>query len=144
MAVEETMNNVAHKTASTGLEGIVETVKGHWYNFNLKEWTQKIGGNSAMALEAAVYFVGSFFFGLLFKKYFKYVLLSIVITGGILLFMQHTNMIVMNHENMRVFFGLDPQTDANTLINMFVEWVKNNVLLAVAVLVGFILGFKLG
>lgn len=144
MAAEETINPVAPKAAAAGLDSIVESVKGHWYGFDLKAWTQKVGGDSALALEAAIYFVGSFFFGFLFKKYFSYVLLSIVITVGILLFMQHNQMISINHETMRSFFGLNPHTDVSSLIGMLIEWIKNNVLLSVAVLVGFVLGFKLG
>lgn len=132
MAAEETVN------------AQVETAKGLWQTFNLKEWTQEIAGNSAQALEAAIYFVASFVAGFLFKKYFKIIVISLVVTALVLKFMEYNAFVTIHWDAMRTFVGLEPTADFSKIFNIGIEWVKNNVLLFIAGLVGFLIGFKLG
>ena len=132
MAVREAFSN--------GISWIKET----WNGFNLQELSQKIGGTSAEAVQAAVYFGLSFSIGFLFKKYFKFLFGCLVVSVVLMKVMEYNDLLRIDWEGMRVFLGMEKGADFNILINNVFDWIKRNILLFVASTVGFLVGYKLG
>ena len=64
---------------SHSINTVFETMKTYWNKIDLKKWSQEIGGSSAEAVHAAMYFVLAFGLGFVLKKYFKYLISGLVI-----------------------------------------------------------------
>ncbi len=123
---------------------LVDRVKSFWATFDVKQWAQGIGGSSAEAIEAAVYFALSFSIGFLFKKYCKFVVVCLVVTACLIKIGEYNQFLTIDWAAIKTCLGLTPDTDLNTLMNHGCDWIKNNVVLFVAIIIGFLVGYKLG
>lgn len=122
----------------------VNWVKDSWSNFNLREISHKIGGTSAEAVQAAIYFGLSFSVGFLFKKYFKFVFGCLLASIVVIKVMEYNQLLNIDWEGIKLFLGLEQGADFNVLVNNIFDWIKRNILLFVASTVGFLVGYKLG
>lgn len=122
----------------------LESIKKFWQELDIKKWAEQVGGSSAEAVEAAIYFGLSFSIGFLFKKYLKVLLISIIITFIAIKALEHGAFLTINWEGLKAFFGITGATDFNTVMNHCFDWIKAHLLLSVASTVGFLVGYKLG
>lgn len=130
--------------AAQGAAGVLETVKNFFTNFDLKQWAEKIGGSSAEAIEAAVYFGLCFAIGFLFKKHFKLVFVCLAVSAFVVLGLDYLGMIVIDWPAIKATLGISAGVDFNALVTRFFDWVKEHLLLFIASVVGFFVGYKLG
>ena len=121
-----------------------ESVKKLWSDFDIKKWSEQIGGSSAEAIEAALYFCLSFSVGFLFKKYFKFLFTCLIVSAFIIKLLEYNQFLVIDWTAIKVFFGITETFDFNMLINNFFAWIKTHLLLFIASTVGFLVGYKLG
>jgi hypothetical protein len=121
-----------------------EKVKEFWTTFDLKKWSEQIGGSSSEAIEAAVYFCLSFGIGFLFKKYFKFLFFSLICAVIMIKVLEYNHFLTIDWTAIKDFLGIGGSVDANQLINRSFDWVKAHILLFIAVTVGFLVGYKLG
>lgn len=122
----------------------IENIKKLWNEFDLKAWAETVGGTSADAVEAAVYFGLSFGIGFFFKKYFKFVFLCLIIAAFLIKALEYGNFLIIDWQMIKTSLGITPTTDINTMINQGFDWIKNHLLLFVTTVVGFLVGYKLG
>lgn len=138
---------MAVETATT-TSSCMDYIKGFWNAFDLKALSSRIGGSSAQAVEAVVYFGVSFLIGFLFKKYFKIIFISLVVAGLLVFVLHHNNMLTIDWAAIKACGGFGPEADMHTIVKSFgmqlVDWIKENVLVAIASAVGFLLGYTLG
>lgn len=120
------------------------TVKEHWNSFSLKDWSEKVAGESAQAVQAAIYFAGAFVIGFFLKKHLKLILMAIIFSVIVIKTMEYNALLMINWEAAKTFVGLAPTADLNSLIGSFIGWVKGHILLSLATFVGFLIGYKLG
>lgn len=121
-----------------------ENVKKFWAGLDIKKWAEQIGGSSAEAVEAAIYFGLSFGVGYLFKKYFKVVFICIVLSLFMIKAMEYAKFLTIDWQAIKSFFGMTDATDFNMVINRCFDWIKDHLLLFIAATVGFLVGYKLG
>lgn len=126
------------------LNTFFENIKKLWNEFNLKTWTENIGGASAQAVEAAVYFCLSFAIGFFCKKYFKVIFLCIIFSFFVIKALEYGNFLTIDWAMIKTSMGITPTTDINTLINHGFDWIKTHLLLFITTVVGFLVGYKLG
>jgi hypothetical protein len=126
------------------VSGALESTKKFWHDLDIKKWSEQIGGSSAEAIEAAVYFCLSFAVGFLFKKYFKFIFICLIVSLFIIKGMEYSNFLVVNWDAIKTFFGMTGPTDFNAVVDHFFDWIKNHLLLFIAATVGFLVGYKLG
>lgn len=122
----------------------VEAFKRYWDEFDLRLWAEEIGGKSAEAIMAAVYFGLFFSIGFLAKKYFKFAFWLCVATFLAIKVMEYNMLVSIDWDAVRLFIGIDQATDMQVMLNNLFTWIKDNVLLFIACAVGFLLGYKLG
>ncbi len=127
-----------------GALGMIETVKQFFTNFDLKQWAEKIGGSSAEAIQAAVYFGLCFAIGFLFKKHFKLIFMCLVFSVFVVLGLDYLGMIIIDWPAIKATLGISAGVDLNILVTRFFDWVKEHLLLFIASVVGFFVGYKLG
>ncbi|MCK4651152.1 hypothetical protein KAT08_03190 [Candidatus Babeliales bacterium] len=122
----------------------IDWLKGLWESVNIKVWAESVGGTSAEAVQAAIHFGVGFAVGFLFKKYFKFVFFSLLATVLIILFLEYNKVLEINWQSLNVLLGFEPTADIGGILNATFDWIKDNLLIFVSSLVGFLIGYKLG
>ena len=122
----------------------LETTKKHWQELDLKKWTQDLGGSSSEAVQAAVYFGLSLAIGYLFKKYFKFIFVCLFVSVFIIKAMEFGHLLTIDWVAIKTMLGLSSSSDFNSTLNLFFIWIRKNLLLFIASVVGFLVGYKLG
>ena len=120
-----------------------DVAKKWWSDFSIKSWSERVGGSSAEAIEAGIYFLISFIVGFLFKRYSNYILFSILVTVLVLLGLEYSKFITIDWIALKKIVGMSADGDAKSFFDQSVEFVKNHLLVTVASTVGFLIGYKL-
>ncbi len=132
----------------TQVASFMDQIKNFWNSFDLKAISAKIGGSSAQAVEAIIFFGLSFAAGLVFKKYLKIIFISSIIAALLVFALHYNNMVTIDWSALKGLFGFTPevevQTIAKTMGMNLIEWVKLNILPTVTIVIGFLLGYRLG
>jgi len=126
------------------LNVMFESIKKFWNELDIKKWAEGIGGSSAEAVEAALYFGLSFASGYLFKKYFKIVFVSLIVTVFVIKALEYGHFLIIDWTAIKTFLGMDGAADFNTIVNRCFDWMKDHLLLFIASVIGFLVGYKLG
>lgn len=122
----------------------IEWLKALWAKINIQEWADSIGGSSADAIRAVIYFGIGFAVGFLFKRYFKFLFWSAAIAFVLIVFLHYNKILDIDWQALNVFLGLEPTADFGVLLNGAFEWIKVNLLISISSAVGFLIGYKLG
>lgn len=118
-----------------------ESVKKFWQDFDLKKWADSIGGASAEAIMAVVYFMLSFAAGFLCRKYFKYIFICCIFAFFTIKGLEFIKVITVDWRAIRYLTGM---VTGGNFFNTFFMWIKAHLLLFIAATVGFLVGYKLG
>jgi uncharacterized membrane protein (Fun14 family) len=133
---------------SSTLTSTMDKVKTAWNEFDLNKWSSEVGGNShvADAIQAGVYFCISFGIGYVLKRHFKTIILSLLLSALIIKGLEYNKLLELDWNAIKAMAGTsaDKQDFVTPLVNKGIEWVKTNVIVSVASLIGFLLGCKLG
>jgi hypothetical protein len=122
----------------------LETAKKFVAGIDLKKWAEQIGGSAAEAIEAAVYFSLCLGVGFLFRKYFKILFASLVVAGFFVLGLEYLKFITIDWMSIKATLGISAGMDASAMVQHFFDWIKAHLLLFIASVVGFLIGYKLG
>ena len=112
--------------------------------FDLRKWAEQIGGNSAEAIEAAVYFGLYFGIGFLCKKYFQLLLVCGIFAAFSILALEYLKFLTLDWVSIKSSLGISAGMDFNAIITHCFDWIKAHMLLFIASTVGFLVGYKLG
>ena len=143
MAANQTINT-GNVDVNNSVNTVVETGKKWWDSLDIKKWSEQIGGSSAEAVEAAIYFCLAFGIGFLLKKYFKLLIACTVVTIFVVLAMEYLKFIAIDWQALKAAAGITPGMSINMVITNFFDWIKAHILLFVASVVGVLIGYKLG
>jgi hypothetical protein len=112
---------------------------------NLGWLFEKIGLSTIEGARILYFFLGAFAIGFLFKKYFKF-LVGCSIVLALVFFVLHSNNIMQIDPNaLRSFIGYDiARMDPNSMLNTTLDWIKTNLYVFIAGLIGFLVGYKIG
>lgn len=119
-------------------------VKTYWQKIDLKKWSHDIGGSSAEAIHAALYFVLAFGLGFLLKKYFKYLISGAVIAVIAIKILEYNKIVTIDWYAIKTLTGIGSTADLNTMVNALITWGKANIFLFGATVIGVLLGYRLG
>ena len=131
-------------TFANRVDEFIEMIKNFWKNFDLKTWSKEVGGTSAEAIEAAIQFGVFFGLGFLFKKYFKFLFINLILFVIFFKIMEINNFIKIDWVVIENMTGIGPTLDLNTLASDIFMWIKDHVVLFVASCIGLLVGYKLG
>ena len=131
---------------SSTITTTADKVKGFLNDFDLKKWSEEIGGTYSEALQAGIYFSISFAAGFIIKRYFKFIFCCMIATILIIKGMEYYKLLEIDWVAVRDLIGIsaDKKDFFTPIINNMVAWVKANLISAIAGLVGLLIGYKLG
>lgn len=133
---------------SNTLTSTMDKVKSAWSEFDLQKWTNDVGGSptAAEAIRAGIYFCVSFGIGYTLKRHFRTIILSLLLSALIIKGMEYYKLIEIDWNAIKELLGIsaDKKDFITPLISGSIEWIKNNVIISVASLIGFLLGIRLG
>ena len=121
-----------------------ETIKVYIQKIDLKKWSQDIGGSSADAVHASLYFVLSFGAGFLIKKYFRSLLATFFMAIILIKLFEYNALITIDWVAIKKLTGISSTAHFNAMINILITWIKKNIFLFGAAVIGFLLGYRLG
>jgi len=121
--------------------GVLGTLKGWWDKIDLEKW---FGESSADAIQVAICFVSFFAIGFLFKKYLKFIFFALLFSILLIKGLEYYQILDIDWEAFNKVMGFEPQTTIGSIASMIFEWVKAHLVVTVASLLGFLLGYKLG
>lgn len=140
----EVVKSGAMSSISHGFSNVMTSIKNAWNNLDLKQLSEKIGGSSSEAVQAALYFGIAFAAGFFFKKYFKFIFGCFIVALIFVKVLEYNNLLHMDWSGVKNFVGLTEGATVNSMISHQLEWIKAHVLLFVAAVVGFLIGYRLG
>lgn len=126
------------------INSVFDAIKTNWQKVDLKKWSHDIGGSSAEAVHAALYFVLAFGSGFLLKKYFRYLVSGLIIAVIAIKVLEYNKVLSIDWAAVKALTGVGSTADLNVVANNFVAWIKNNIFLFGATVIGLLLGYKLG
>lgn len=121
----------------------VDNVKHWWNDFSLQSLSERIGGSSAEAVQAALFFGIAFVSGFLFRKYATLLVIVFIALVISIKTLEYNELITLHWDNFYTLTGLEAPVEFNTLMKISFAWVKQNILLTVAASLGFLVGYKL-
>ncbi len=123
---------------------VFENIKKLWNQFDVKKIAESIGGSSAEAVEAAIYFCLSFGTGFFFKKYFKIICICLVFSLISIKALEYAKFLTVDWVALKAFIGISSGDDFNVITNRCFDWIKDHLLLFISMAIGFLVGYKLG
>ena len=127
-------------TITTDANGVLHDVVTR---LDLDMWYAKL--RQSPAVLAAICFGGGFAIGFLFKRFFKFLLFTVLIAAGVIVFLHYKNMVIVDWVALSQYIGLDPeQIRLATAIEVTWHWVTHHSLVAISTTAGFIVGYKIG
>ena len=141
---EEVVNSGSMSSVSNGFSSVMTSIKNAWNNLDLKALSEKIGGSSSEAVQAALYFGIAFAAGFFFKKYFKFLFGCLIVALIFVKVLEYNNLLHMDWSGVKNFAGMTEGATINSMISHQLEWIKAHVLLFVSGVVGFLIGYRLG
>ena len=125
-------------------QNAVEWIKEMWEKVDIKGWAEDVGGTSSEAVQAGIYFGVGFAIGFLFKKYFKFLLACLFASVVLILVLEYNKVLEIDWQAFNVLVGFEPNADIGVILNSIFDWIKENLLVSVSSIVGFLIGYKLG
>ncbi len=123
-----------------GIDSLIHNVK----NFNYKAVISSIKEYNCSWIELGVFFASGVVFGFFVKKYFETVILCILFSCAILGVLYYFDFININWIEIKSSMGVDTIPNfGQVALDMF-EYLKLHVLHVVFVVIGFIIGYKVG
>jgi uncharacterized membrane protein (Fun14 family) len=119
-------------------------LKELWAKLDIQAWLAKMGIKQSLPIYAGICFGVGFAIGFLFKKYFKLLIFMAISSALLLKFFEYHHIISVDWVAFKAFLGFHPQSTARSIVNSSFEWVKDNVVICLSSLIGFIIGSKLG
>lgn len=103
-----------------------------------------MGGSSATWLRAGVWFSTGFAVGYLFRKYFTFLVCAVISAIIMVKWLEYQHVLTIEWTSFKAMIGVDAAADINQNISAVFDWIKANILMFIAVVGGFLLGYRLG
>jgi uncharacterized membrane protein (Fun14 family) len=108
------------------------------------DWLNSLDLNSRKVIEIVSFFGIGFFSGFLLKKYFRYVLLSLIVLTVVAFILENSSIIHIDWNRVRSILGIASTDTIDSIFYVSFDWVKANVVSSISALIGFVIGYKVG
>ncbi len=125
-------------------EPIQEAPKG-WFE-SINEKFQEAIASKEVIVETLIYFVVGAALGFLAKKYLKHLLIALVLLVILIKGLEWANVgtMTINWDHVKEITGLSPDDSATSIAGMFFAWVQSHIRQTIAIVVGILIGSKIG
>jgi len=120
---------------------------GYWlaeWRIKISQWLESLDLTPVKMIEMGSYLGVGFFVGFLFKKYFRMFLIFSILLVGALWALAEFDLVIINWSNAQTIAHVTPQDTINSVISSYAQWIRQNVLIVVSGLIGFVVGHKVG
>jgi uncharacterized membrane protein (Fun14 family) len=122
--------------------GLIETIKN---SVKPEVVANKFGIDKNLLIDIGVYGVIGFIVGFLLKKYSEYFISLVLLVVGLILLQQFDYVvIVFNNPKIQEALGLQEIPINGSYGNLLWEWTRSHVVSASSLVVGFLVGLKIG
>ena len=125
-------------------EQIVESIKGFFARIGVDEWFAKMNIDSTEVVRGGLTLFGGMFLGVLSKKYFKIMFVTTVVTVAVIKGLEYQNLLTLDYTGFKNFIGVDQAITLNSLAGDIFGWIKGNLVAAVCLVIGLLIGLKIG
>lgn len=112
--------------------------------FDLEKFIKSFDLSFNGVMNLMVYLCAGFFFGFFFKKCMRYLFLSIMISCIALYALNMFQIITIDIVKLKAMAGIQQSDTLQTLGNVYLEWMKNNIPIVLSTSIGFLIGYKVG
>jgi uncharacterized membrane protein (Fun14 family) len=95
-------------------------------------------------LYSGMYGVYGFVIGYCLKKHGRTIIGLSLVCAFVLLLLFSFNIIIFDLVRLKELFGLTPTTTPQSVLQSFYEWVRNNKMVSISAIVGFVVGYVVG
>ena len=121
---------------------IIDSIKGWWKSLGIE---QKILGDASYdAVQVSIFFVTFFAIGFLFKKYLRFIFMSLLITFLVIKGLEYYKLINVDWGSLKAMMGFDPAATLEMMYTKTSIWIRTNMVVFLSSFVGFVVGYKLG
>lgn len=120
-------------------QGILNTVKT-----NVEAWAGNISIDSAKAVEILSYSGVAFLAGFLFKKFFRTAFIVLISFLATLFLLTYLGFVSIDWVKVQAMTGIHSTDTVAALGAAISIWVRENILVSLGALVGFIVGYSIG
>ena len=121
--------------------GWVEALKE---KLHLQEIYEKFDITSGVVADALIFLVVGFLGGFLLKKYVRYAIIAIVALFLAIKGLESIGVISIDWIKFQTWAGLQPTDTVDSVFSCCTQWVKENVIVTVSFLLGFLVGMRFG
>ena len=100
--------------------------------------------SSYSVMYASLYSFFGFVVGFGLKKYGRYLIILSLFCGLVLFGLYCFNVITFDILKLKELIGLAPTTTFNNFLQLFYEWMRDNKIISISSIVGFIIGYMVG
>jgi len=120
----------------------IDSIKDWWKSLGIE---QKILGDASYdAVQVSVFFVTFFAIGFLFKKYLRFIFMSLLITFLVIKGLEYYNLVHVDWGSLKSMAGFEPTATLQMMYNKITIWIRTNMVVFLSSFVGFVVGYKLG
>jgi uncharacterized membrane protein (Fun14 family) len=109
-----------------------------------EKFNQDFDHSAYRFLEIASYLGIGFFIGLLIKKYFDYFVIGLVVIFAAVFFANEYDLITINWSKIQMITGISGNETIYVLISHITNYFKNNMATSISLMLGFVIGYKVG
>ena len=113
-------------------------------NEYLKRFNNELDTSTNKLIEVVSYLGIGFFSGILIKKYFYYLIIIISTILATCYFCDQYNIFLINWDKLHEITGISSNDTIMTIFEHFSNIFKNNMACATSLLLGFLIGYKIG
>ena len=124
--------------------GVLDNVREFFSSFDLDAKLESMGITYSVPVQAALCFGFGFAVGFLFKKSFKILLVSLIVTCLIIMFLESYGVLTMDWPALKALTGFAPEATVQSMVMSAFDWIRENILVFGAGLIGFLLGNRFG
>ena len=111
---------------------------------NIEHVLRKLNLSAHDVVQILSFLCVGFFAGFVLKKYFRYFFVVTLLIIIVLLVLDRFGVILINWHNMQQFTGIDPQSTVRESFERFFTLVRDNLALTLSVLIGLMIGYRIG
>ncbi len=82
--------------------------------------------------------------GISFKKFGSLIFIGIVLTALSLYGLEQFEFITVNLEKIKFFLGFTYKATLYDVVNIYLDWIKNHMILSVSFCIGVLVGYRVG
>jgi len=111
---------------------------------NVEYILRKLNLNAHDVVHILSFLCVGFFAGFVLKKYFRYFFVVTLLIIFVLLILDRFGVILINWHNMQQITGIDPQSTIQESLERFFNLVRDNLAITLSVLIGLMIGYRIG